>query len=192
VLAATSGADRSFTYVYWPHLDRIGHESGVDSAAWRAALARVEELVSRLVSTVGSSGALVVTSDHGMVDCEAVDRIDLESDAHLMAGVRLIAGEPRARHVYVEDGAADDVAAAWRALLGDRVQVRTRGELVEQGWFGDVDPALEERIGDVMAIANGGTVLASRVDATVSGLRGQHGAVTPEELLIPALLRRAE
>ena len=66
---------------------------------------------------------------------------------------------------------------------------RVEGEPV--GTLGEVDPALEERIGDVMAIPIGGWMLASRVDPTVSSLIGQHGATSDAEVLIPALLRRA-
>jgi hypothetical protein len=77
-------------------------------------------------------------------------------------------------------------------VLGERADVLTRLELVEGGYFGEVEPALEERIGDVMAITRGTWMLASVFDPTVSRLLGQHGGLTPHELLIPALLRSAE
>ncbi len=53
-----------------------------------------------------------------------------------------------------------------------------------------MDPSIEERIGDVMAVSTGSTMMASEVDSTVSRLLGQHGALTPDEVLIPALLHR--
>jgi hypothetical protein len=109
-----------------------------------------------------------------------------------MAGVRRIAGEPRARHVYTEPGAAEDVARTWAEVLGARATVLTRHRLVEEGLLGQVDPALTERVGDVMAIAEGSTLLASRVDPGVSALLGQHGALTPDELVIPALQMRID
>ncbi len=34
---------RTYTYVYWPELDRIGHEFGVGSATWRDSLARADD-----------------------------------------------------------------------------------------------------------------------------------------------------
>ena len=179
-------------YVYWSEVDRIGHEFGVDSPQWRAALARADDLVGRLVDALPPGAVLVVTADHGMVDCPDERRIDLDADPRLRADVVRVAGEPRARHVYTRPGAGADVAATWREVLGPAVQVLTRADLVEQGWFGAVDPALEERIGDVMAIARSDVMLASSVDRTVSGLRGQHGAVTPDELLIPALVARGD
>ncbi len=180
----------SYTYVYWPELDRVGHEFGVDSAAWRAALVRADTLVGRLLDALVPGSAMVVTADHGMVDCPADARIAVDDDARLMAGVEQIAGEPRARHLYVRDGATSDVQAAWQSVLGERALVLTRAELVDGGYFGAVDDALLERIGDVMAIARGSTLLASRFDATVSRLLGQHGGLTSAEVDIPALVQQ--
>jgi hypothetical protein len=187
-----AAGERSFTYVYWPELDRTGHEFGVDSAQWRAALARADELAERLVHGLVPGSTLVVTADHGMVDCPPGERIAIESSSILMNGIERIAGEPRARHLYVTAGAAGDVQAAWRHVVAGRAVVLMRSELIESGLLGPVDPAIEDRIGDVMAIATGSAMLASAVDSTVSRLLGQHGATTPDEVLIPALLHRIE
>lgn len=181
----------SYTYVYWPELDRVGHESGVASSEWRSALRRVDLLVERLQALLVPGSLLVVTADHGMVDIPAERRIPLDDDPRLASGVRRWAGEPRARHVYTEAGAAPDVLTTWRSLLGDRVHVLPRAEAVERGLFGPVDPALADRIGDLIAIPHAGWMLASRTDPTISRLIGQHGGLTPEEILIPALTARS-
>lgn len=180
----------SFTYVYWPELDRVGHESGVESAEWRDALRRVDRLVERLIGELVPGALLVVTADHGMVDIPAERRVQLEDDPRLSAGVRRWAGEPRARHVYVADGAAQDVLATWHSVLGDRAHVLSRAEAVDRGLFGPLDPALADRIGDVLAVPHAGWMLASRTDPTISQLTGQHGGLTPDEILIPALTAR--
>jgi hypothetical protein len=190
VAAVLASPAPSFTYVYWPELDRVGHEFGVASREWRLALQRADSLVARLVDVLVPGSTLVVTADHGMVDCPAGLRIDIEANPLLTAGVRRVAGEPRARHLYVTPGAAADVQASWQHVLGERALVLRRSELVDGGYFGDVDPALEERIGDVMAVPRGNVMLASRVDTTVSQLIGQHGGLTDDEVLIPALVHR--
>ena len=190
VLAAIGSRERSFTYVYWPHLDRIGHGFGTDSSEWRTGLALADTLVERLVAVLPAHTSLVVTSDHGMVDCPAEERILLDDHPALMHGVLRVAGEPRARHVYVHEGAGADVQAAWQHQLGESFVVLRRSELIERDYFGPVDAGLADRIGDVMAIATGRTMLASRADRTVSGLIGQHGALTPDEVLVPGLIHR--
>jgi Type I phosphodiesterase / nucleotide pyrophosphatase len=180
----------SFTYVYWPELDRVGHESGVASDAWRAALTRVDRLVDRLCSVLVPGSILIVTSDHGMVDCPPDRRVVLEAHAELARGVRRWAGEPRVRHVYTESGALTDVLQTWTGVLSDRADVLTRAEVIERGLLGPVDDLLEARIGDLVVLARGNVALASSVDRTVSSLLGQHGGLTPDELLIPALVTR--
>jgi hypothetical protein len=190
VAAILAAGARSFCYVYWAELDRTGHEFGVDSDEWRAALRRADDLVGRLADTLPPGAALVVTADHGMVDCPAGDRVQVDDQPALMAGVHRIAGEPRARHVYARPGAAADVAAGWRETLGGAVRVMTRHEVVGSGLLGAVDPALADRVGDVMAVCTGTTMLATRYDGLVSSLIGQHGALSADEVLIPALVHR--
>lgn len=181
----------SYTYVYWPELDRVGHESGVASPEWRAALGRADALVGRLAELLVPGSVLIVTADHGMVDIAPERRVHLDSEPLLSSGVRRWAGEPRARHVYAESGALPDVLATWRSVLGDRADVLARTEAVERGLFGPVDPVLADRIGDLIAIPRAGWMLASATDPTISRLIGQHGGLTPDEILIPALTARA-
>ena len=157
-----------------------------------ASLARVDELVGGLADELVPGSALVVTADHGMLDCPPETRIAIEEDPRLTANVDRIAGEPRARHLYVANGSAAEVQAAWRESLGTRADVFTRTELVDSGLLGPVDVELADRIGDVMVIARTGTLLASRFDSMVSQLLGQHGGLSPAEVRIPALIQRRD
>lgn len=173
-------------YVYWPALDRAGHEFGVDSSEWMDAAREVGELLSRLRSGLPKDATMIVTADHGMVD--AADRIWIEDHPALAHGVYEIAGEPRMRHVYCTDP-AEDVARRWQDVLGEHARVLTREEAIGLGLFGTVDAAIRDRIGDVVAISLTGTIMAShRVDERVSWLRGHHGALTDDERRIPALI----
>ena len=188
--AAVSGAGRSFTYIYWFELDRIGHKFGVGSQPWLAAMGRVNELVDKLTQQLPPNSAMIVTADHGMINCESASHIAIESHRELNSDVVLIAGEPRARHIYVRPKCTDVVATRWSQYLGAAAKVFTRAQIIESGWLGPTDPDLVDRIGDVICVAEGRTMLTSLVDAKISALLGQHGALTPEELEIPGLLIR--
>jgi hypothetical protein len=188
-VAGSRAGSRSLVYCYTPDLDTTGHVRGVDSEAWRAQLRLVDAFAEQLAACLEPGTALHVTADHGMVDVGPEGKIDLDASPVLMDGVRVVAGEPRARHVHTEPGAADDVLARWRAELGDRVQVLSRAEVVAAGLLGPtVTPAALRRTGDVVAIATADVALVRwSTEAMFSALVGQHGALTDDELLVPLL-----
>lgn len=187
-LRTVTSKGRCLAYVYWAALDRAAHEFGMDSDKWREAAADVNALIGLLRSALPASSALVVTADHGMVDCD--ERVWIEDVPEMLAGVRLVAGEPRMRHVYV-DGEPEVVAHRWADVLGDRARVLLQADAIDEGLFGQVDDDLRARIGDVLAIAQGTCILASHeVDERVSLLRGHHGALSDAERRVPGLIVR--
>ncbi|MFC4869911.1 nucleotide pyrophosphatase/phosphodiesterase family protein [Streptomonospora arabica] len=185
---ALEGDDRVLAFVYHSDLDSYGHLCGVDSPYWRLHLGYVDRLAEQIADSLPPDTALYITADHGMVDTAPDTRIDIESGPAFNAGVRLRAGEPRLRQIYTRDGAAADVAAAWRELLGTRARVLTRDEALAEGLFGDVEEAVRPRIGDVLALARGNTALiAPESERTISRLVGHHGSLTAAELHVPLL-----
>ncbi|WP_330932500.1 alkaline phosphatase family protein [Spiractinospora alimapuensis] len=186
-------ADRSYTFVYHSHLDAVGHLFGVDSQHWRTELAFVDRLVERLAHSLPRDGVLYVVADHGMVDVPGELKFDVESDRDLAAGVRVLAGEARMRHVYAHPGATDDVLAAWRERFADRALVLGREEAIAAGWFGPVESQVRPRIGDVLAVALGETAfVAPLAEPTMSSLVGMHGSLTTAESRVPLLRVRGD
>ena len=90
--------------------------------------------------------------------------------------------------MYAEEGAAGDVLAAWREILGPRAWVASREEAVSDGWFGPVDPWLADRIGDVVAAPAGPwAIVATQAEPRESRLIGMHGSLTPADQMVPLL-----
>jgi predicted AlkP superfamily pyrophosphatase or phosphodiesterase len=185
-----SVAEGGFCYGYHADLDLLGHINGPGSAAWRMELRQVDRLVESVVEGLPADGLLAVVADHGMVSVKASDVVDIDESEVLLDGVAAVGGEPRARHVYVEDGATDAVLAAWRETLGGRAWVVSRDEAIEAGWFGErVDDKVRPRIGDVVAAARGSAAMVRRtVEPIESSLIGQHGSLTTAEQLVPLLI----
>ena len=190
-LRALAATPRALVYGYIPELDLTGHVRGVDSAAWRAQLTLIDRVVEQLVDGLPDDAALLVTADHGMLDVPADTRVDLDGEPDLADGVRQLAGEPRARYVHTEPGAAADVLARWREVLGPRAWVAGREEAIASGIFGAVDGALAPRIGDVVALARGSWALVTpQHEPGPSRLVAYHGSLTATELAIPLLAAR--
>lgn len=179
-----------FCYGYHADLDLLGHVHGPGSLPWRTQLRQVDRLVESIVDNLPPESILAVVADHGMVGIGPGDAVDIDAQPGLQDGVAAVAGEARARHVYVKSGALDSVLAAWREILGERAWVASRDEAIAAGWFGDVvSAAIRPRIGDVVAAARGSTALVRPgPEPGESMLIGQHGSLTAAEQRVPLLL----
>lgn len=188
-LAELAGRGRRLVYSYVSQLDSAGHLDGVFSTEWLAALAEVDHFVGMLRAGLPAGTALYITADHGLVEVPPAARIDADARVELRAGVSLLGGEARARHLYTLPGAADDVLATWQAVLGDGFWVLSRAEAIDAGLFGpQVSPPMRARIGDVVALAReSGAVVATEAEPVESRLRGMHGSVTDQERRVPLL-----
>jgi hypothetical protein len=179
-------------YAYTADLDTAAHLFGVASPEWHAAAVRVDALLTRLVETLPPDAALLITADHGGLNVPAQQRIDMDADPRLSAGVRVVAGDPRVRYLHTEPGAAPDVLAAWSELLDGRAEVHSRDHAVAAGLFGPLRPEHLPRIGDVVVICTGDTALLATAHEPpeVARLVGFHGAATPAEMAIPLITFR--
>ncbi|CAN5852083.1 alkaline phosphatase family protein [soil metagenome] len=179
----------SLTYTYSSRLDHAGHEHGCGSEQWRQALRRLDGEARSLREALPGGTALVVTGDHGMVDVPDADRIDVDAVPELSDGLVLLGGEARFRHVYTAAGATDDVAGAWREVLGDRAWVYTRDQAEAAGWFGPVDAAVRPRLGDVLVAMRGtSAAIANSRFPVEAKMRGFHGSLTAAEMYVPLLV----
>jgi hypothetical protein len=168
----------SFVYLYVNDLDNAGHSDGVGSDKWIAALSAIDQMVSQLMKEVPKGTRIWVTSDHGMINVE--EKIIIGRDNPLLTGVNVIAGEPRARHIYLTEdspSAREDAASLWQRYLQEKALVLTREEAVSSNLFGaqlSVDAI--DRMGDLIAIARGGLVLLDPERADKEGaMVGHHG-----------------
>ena len=188
--AVTASAQRpSLTYVYDSDLDWTGHKFGVASTQWLQQLAMVDAEAEQLREALPASTRLLVVADHGMVDSPREARVDVDEVHGMRDGVALLGGEARFRHLYCTAGAVDDVVATWRAVLGERASVLTREDAIARGWFGQVQPGVLPRLGDVMVACHGDAAVVSTVDFGYEDtLVGMHGSLTSTEMLIPILV----
>jgi hypothetical protein len=169
----------SFVYLYVNDLDNAGHSDGVGSDKWIAALSAIDQMVSQLMKEVPKGTRIWVTSDHGMINVE--EKIIIGQDNPLLTGVSVIAGEPRARHLYLENDSAQarsDAASLWQQYLQEKALVLTREQAISNDLFGaQLSADAIDRMGEVIAIARGGLVLLDPERADKEGaMVGHHGS----------------
>jgi len=183
LVSRTEHLETPCTYVYWSPLDRVGHGRGVGTPAWLSELRRVDDVIQRLRNACHDA-VIIVTADHGMINAER--RFGLDDHPLLSSNIKAIAGEPRARHIYLTDPDDERTLAVWRDVLGDHADVYDRASAL--ALFGQVSDDYVDRIGDIIALPKPGCVLVSKIDARLGALPGQHGGVTDEERMIPGIV----
>jgi predicted AlkP superfamily pyrophosphatase or phosphodiesterase len=179
----------AFVYLYVNELDSAGHSDGVGSDKWIAALANIDAMVATLLTKLPKGVRLWITADHGMINVG--EKIVLGQDNALLTNVETIAGEPRMRHLYLTDSQSQsmssDLVSLWNAELGAKVKVYSRESAIASGLFGsDVTLDAAERIGDVIAVAQGEVVLLDPERADKEGsMVGHHGGDSEIESSVP-------
>jgi hypothetical protein len=173
-----------FVYAYYEGIDKVAHADGLGEY-YDDELAAVDRLVGDVLNALPAGATLVVTADHGQVD---VGRSGEVLGGDVMDGVTLLSGEGRFRWLHVRPGARDAVAAAAIESFGDVAWVRTRDQIVADGWLGGVpSAAVASRMGDVVLAPFTPTAFLDPADTGELRLEARHGSLTPAEMLVPLL-----
>jgi hypothetical protein len=173
-----------FVYAYYEGIDKVAHARGLGEY-YDDELSAVDRMVGDVRGVLPAGAVLVVTADHGQVEVGASVEV-LGQD--LMKDVTLLSGEGRFRWLHTRAGAVDDVAAAALEDFGDVAWVRTKAQIIEEGWLGGVpSPVVASRMGDVALVPFTPTAFLDPADTGELRLVARHGSLTPDEMLIPLL-----
>ncbi|WP_408601932.1 alkaline phosphatase family protein [Pseudomonas sp. PLMAX] len=184
---ALKKSSRQLIYVYLGELDHAGHFHGPHSEAWLNCLQEIDTLISSTARTLAKGTQLLVTADHGMTTLSPEVTFDFDSDLNLQEGVAWIAGDIRARHVYVKPGSVTAVLERWKNKLGDDFAVLPRSQAINEGLFGG-SMRFEQRLGDLIVYPTGlGGIVQSLREKDQTLWKGHHGALTDEDQLSPLL-----
>jgi hypothetical protein len=179
-------------YVYVPELDVAGHATGAESSEWTTWLETLDAAVADFARALGPLDGLLITADHGVVDIAEHNHVLFDSNPALVDGIRFVAGEPRCLQLHFEPDASPErrerTVAAWRDAEGHRAWIATRDEAVAAGWFGEVRPEVEPRIGDLLVAARKGIAYYDgRTLGHGARMVGYHGSWSPAEVQVPLL-----
>jgi hypothetical protein len=188
----TSKSGRKFIYAYLPDFDSLCHEFGTQS---REVLLYFQQLNHALVELLDalreSDTAILITSDHGLIDTETMDRISLEEHPDLTSTLSLpLCGEPRVAYCYVHPARVKRFRDYVATHLGDYCTLYKSSDLVRKHFFGlhEANPHLFDRIGDYALIMKENYVLKDFVlGESTHFLRANHGGVSKEEMYVPLI-----
>jgi hypothetical protein len=191
VRAVESGPGRKFVYAYWPEFDALSHQHGVGSTETRAHFGALDEVFGELVARLaGTDTMLVLTADHGFIDCPPEESIELPPELSSLLRFPLC-GERRVAFCHVQDEKSFVRKAG--DFFGDRAEVRPSRDLAEEGWFGvgRAHAHFAERIGDVALVMKGRGTVKDWVAGEPRHLHiGNHGGASDDEMHIPLVVAK--
>jgi predicted AlkP superfamily pyrophosphatase or phosphodiesterase len=180
-------AQPGVNYLYIAELDKLAHRFGWQSEEWAAAYERIARELERFVSQRADM-AVVVTSDHGLMDT-ARDRLVFLEQPLMDIGLDFVGGDTRVCYLYLTTPEQTEAATAALSSLSRALSVHSVSEFVQAGWFGPVLPAVSSRLPDMVLIARSNYTLFHERFAKPksSEMVAHHGGMTPAEIQIPIL-----
>ena len=175
-------------YAYYDGVDKVAHEYGIGSE-YEAELAFVDRMVADLMAALPSGADLMITADHGQVDC-GNGLIPLDPDVlDLVDG---LSGEARFRWLHAGPGRVDELLAAATERHGHHAWVLGLDQMMEDRWFGRAMSAeVRSRLGDVALLPFEPIGFDDPDDTGPMELIGRHGSATSAEMLVPCVVARA-
>jgi Type I phosphodiesterase / nucleotide pyrophosphatase len=160
-----------YTYLYWDHIDAMGHTHGPESPQFDGAAVQALDALERGLRRIPGA-LLLVTADHGQV---AVDPARVDYLDELWSGlVPLLRHRPAgsARDVFLHTRSPEEVIGGLAERLGDGARVCRADELVTPG----------PRLADVCVLPAPGRMAWLRSAAGVATtFRGHHGGLHADE-----------
>lgn len=194
-LVREGGPERQYLYGYWPDLDRLAHEHGIGSRAATNHLAELDDAFGHFLRRIeGSDTTVVVTGDHGIVDSDPAQLIELDAHPRLAQMLLLpLCGERRVAYCYVQPGQGATFADYVANELGPYAECHASTALIDQGYFGlgAAHPRLAERIGHYTLIMKDRYVLKDWLPGEHRHVHvGVHGGTSEAEMHVPLIVAR--
>lgn len=180
-----------FQFLYWSTLDTLAHNYGAGSEAYAGELAMLLTTIhDQLLPHLDHETALLITADHGHIDGNDADALNLMDLPDVVAALRAPpAGEGRAMHLFIHPGQIQTVRQ--RLLEIGRLTILTKEEFLALCLLGNppLHAGLEARIGDLLVLPHEASrVLYEYQPRPHTTMMGRHGGLSPEEMIVPLLV----
>ncbi len=184
---------RAYIYIYWSAIDTLSHRYGPDDertiAEFEAFSRACERLfLEKLAPQARQDTLLVFTADHGAAATDPDPYYDLREHPGLLRRLHLLpTGEQRLAYLHIRPGQTEAVREYIERTWPNQFVLLDPLYALEAGLFGpgSPHPALQDRLGDLIAAAKGRAYWWW--SSGENRLLGRHGGLSADEMLIPFL-----
>ena len=188
--------ERMYVWTYWGQIDGLSHFHGPNDervlAEFITYSAAFEEFFwEQLPANLRKNTLIILTADHGQIHTPLNPHHNLSNHPELSRLLLLNpTGENRMVNLYLHNGKEEAVERTFAEAWPGRFNLIPQQTALSSGLFGPGPhhPDLENRIGDLVAIARDGVYLWWSEKKDI--LLGRHGGLSAEEMLVPFLAVR--
>lgn len=183
---------KGFVHCYLPHFDDLFHHEGEKSSNLLALFKNIDGKIADLAAAKNSRTLLVINSDHGLLDIEAENCLNLSNFPKISAALSFpLCGEARMCYCFVKPEFQADFKNIVNYELGEICEVLSRQEALDLNLFGlwQNHPHLAERTGDFLLMLKEGWQLHDFLSKEkIKFHRASHGGLSSKELYIPLIV----
>ena len=191
--------EKSLIGGYWSPVDTLAHTYGpLDVSGQmeiRAFGLLMDQMFFKSLSSADRQGTLLlITADHGQITTPEKSAILVQDHPSLHNSLLMPpVGEARVPFFYVRNGMYDTVWNYLHENFNEDFHFLSRQEVMDSGLLGSgiLNPEVPHRLGDIIGIAKENKYFL-RDPALAKKLRGKHGGLTPEEMLVPLMAVRLD
>ncbi len=188
---------RLYAFAYWDCVDGVAHDYGPDTEELQAELRSLAfslrtELLEKLSPAAAEGTLFILTSDHGQITVSKEKMTYLPDHPAFLECLSVPpTGSPRDLFLHVRAGRAEELKEYVRRNFTEQAMLLDCLEALNMGLLGVGKPrrATYDRIGEMLLLPRGNRmfVYPYTKDEMDFKVKGFHGGLTEEEMLVPLL-----
>lgn len=191
ILSSEEGSN--LTIVYWGLIDTYGHRYGPNSLSYISETALLFSAIERFFEDRAQhETAFLITADHGQIETPWEHEIWWSKfDPVFEQMYSMPGGEQRMSYIYSLE--REKTRKKMEEEFGDYIEIIEPSEMDEIKLFGKpLTNTFRKRRGELITVSKGDYSLCFKYTGQEHSLKGRHGGLTPEEMLVPLILLRKD
>jgi len=189
--AVRTNNKKKFIFAYWDGIDHLSHLFGPQNKKVKSHIKEIEkEFVKFLRSIEGTDTTVIVTADHGQIQCKKTIFLNDYPEIKECLAVPMC-GEPRAAFMYVRPSKVKQFLREYNKHLKKYCTIAKSEDLIKKNYFGlgKAHKHLFDRIGDFILFPKGNYMIFDCLyQEERRVLKDNHGGLSKEEMLVPLMV----
>ncbi len=187
-----SSKKRKLIICHWGGFDGVSHDNGCKSLKTNEHFMRLDKKICAFTNSIKETNTtIIITSDHGQIDTTQSKAIELDDHPELEEMLAMpLCGEHRFTYCYVKSNQRKQFENYVKTKLKFCCDIYKSSELIKNNYFGLFKPnnKLKSRIGDYVLIMKDNYTFKDWLpNENKFYLRGIHGGLSREEMLVPLI-----